>query len=115
MEFIGRILSESDPPGISRQRWIDLIHEHPNLAPVPPREGINPFTKEPMTFRPPRDFARVVVDGTDVGTMSWAANEENLIVVIGERQVVGPLAHNIAKRLGGCFDETSAGEIRDLT
>ena len=48
MDLIGEIVREPDPPGIDNQRWIDLIREHPNLAPPEPREGISPFTKRSM-------------------------------------------------------------------
>lgn len=44
-DLIGEIARDPDPPGIDIRRWIDLIREHPLLAPPEPREGINPFTK----------------------------------------------------------------------
>jgi hypothetical protein len=103
MDFIGEILSEPARPVIEKQRWIDLIREHPNLDCVLPREGINPFTRKPMVIRARPDEARIVVDSKDVGSMSWAEDDSNLINVFGEAQVVIPLAHNIAEVLGGRF------------
>lgn len=46
-DFIGEIKRAPDPPGIDKQRWIDLIREHPNLVPPEPREAISPFTNRP--------------------------------------------------------------------
>ncbi len=48
MDFIGGIVSEPDPPGISKERFAKLIGDHPCLQPFPSeKEGINPFTKKP--------------------------------------------------------------------
>jgi hypothetical protein len=105
MDRIGEIVWEPDPPGISNQRWVKLIGEHPNLKPVPPKWGINPFTREPWLYHAPGNSARVFVDEKVVGTMEWAPDESNCIVVLGERQAVTPLAHNIADLLGGRFNE----------
>ena len=102
-DLIGEILREADPPGISKECWIDLIREHPNLAPGLPREGINPFTKERTVIHPRPDVARVLVGGDEVGSMSWAEDDSNLISVFGEPQAVVPLAIEIAKVLGGQF------------
>jgi hypothetical protein len=105
MEFdiIGEIVREPDPPGIDNQRWIDLIRGHPNLVPPEPREAINPFTKKSMVIKPRPDVACVVVDGQEVGVMSWALDGSNLINVFGQPQTVVPLAREIAKALGGRF------------
>jgi hypothetical protein len=70
MDFIGEILVKPDSSGFTRQQWIDLIREHPNLVNPRPREGINPFTKELIIFPLRLDIARVVVDGKTVGSMS---------------------------------------------
>src|SRR3954452_24648961 len=97
MDLIGEIVREPDPPGIDNQRWIDLIREHPNLVPPEPREAISPFTKRPMVIKPLPDVARVVIDGQEVGSMSWAMDDSNLINVFGEALVVVPLAISIAQ------------------
>ena len=34
-EFLGVIQTESDPPGIDNQRWVDLIRQH-----IPPEEKV---------------------------------------------------------------------------
>lgn len=102
-DFIGEIVREPDPPGIDKHRWIDLIREHPRLVPPEPREGINPFTKKRMTIKPLPDVARVVVDSREVGVMSWAMDESNLINVFGDQVFVVPLAQEIARSLDGRF------------
>jgi hypothetical protein len=70
MDFIGEILSEPARPVIRKQRWTDLIREHPNLDCVLPRAGINPFTRQPMVNQARPDVARIVVDSKDVGSIS---------------------------------------------
>jgi hypothetical protein len=95
MEFIGEIVSEPHPPGINKQRWIDLIHEHPNLVAPEPRQGINPFTKKPTVIQPRIDVARVVRDGKEMGLMSWAEDESNLINVFGEAKAVVPRVQTV--------------------
>src|SRR4051794_22828791 len=100
-DIIGEIVREPDPPGIDNRRWIDLIREHPSLVPPEAREAISPFSKRPMTIKPLPDVARIVVDGVEVGVMSWSLDASNLIHVFGEPQAVIPLAHEIARSLGG--------------
>ena len=105
-DIIGEIVREPDPPGIDNRRWIDLIREHPNLVPPEPVEGISPFTKRRMTIKPLPDVARVIVDGREVGAMSWSMDDSNLIHVFGEPESVVPLAQEIARSLGGRFRAT---------
>jgi hypothetical protein len=105
MEYIGDILSDPDLPDISRERWAELIREHPNLVPPQPHEIINPFTKEAVIIRPRTDCASVVVGGKVVGSMSWVEDDSNGIGVFGEPEAVVPLARAIAGSLGGRFEE----------
>jgi hypothetical protein len=65
-----------------------------------------------MVIRPRPDVARVVVGGREVGSMSWAEDESNLINVFGEPQAVIPLAREVAESLGGRFREFSGDEHR---
>ena len=102
-DIIGEIVREPDPPGIDNQRWIKLIREHPNLVPPEPREAISPLSKRPIVIKPLPDVARVIIDGEEVGAMSWSMDDSNLIHVFGERDVVIPLAHEIAMTLDGRF------------
>jgi hypothetical protein len=109
-DFIGEIVREPDPPGIDNRRWIDLIREHPNLVPPDTQEATSPFTKRRMVIKPLPDVARVIVDGKNVGSMSWALDESNLINVFGDPQVVVPLAREIARSLGGRFQQVASDE-----
>jgi hypothetical protein len=101
--IIGEIVREPDPPGIDNRRWIDLIREHPHLIPPEPREAISPFTKKRMVIKPLPDVARVIIDGVEVGAMSWSMDDSNLIHVFGEPRSVIPLAQEIARTLDGRF------------
>lgn len=112
MDFIGEIVHEPDPPGIDNERWIDLIRQHPNLTPPETREAVNPFTKRSMAITPRPDVARVIVDGQQVGTMSWSLDDSNRIDVFGEPQAMAPLAHEIAEALGGRFRQSAGGDQR---
>jgi len=103
MDFIGVIATASDPPGVDQQRWIDSISKHPALAPVAPRSGINPFTKQPQLYAAHPAAARVIVHGNDVGTMSWAQDDSNQIDVFGPADLVAPVAEEIAALLGATF------------
>jgi len=109
-DIIGEIVREPDAPGIDNRRWIDLIRAHPNLVPPEPREAISPFTKKRMVIKPLPDVARVIIDGEEVGTMSWSMDESNLIYVFGEPRRVVPLAQEIARSLGGRFSPTVLDE-----
>jgi len=79
MELLGTI---EPTPGTSsgRNEWISLIGTHPALAPVPPRQGINPFTRGQVEFNPPPDSAQVMVKGSEVGRITWAEDESQLLV-----------------------------------
>ena len=103
MRFLGSIASPPDPPGIDREQWIDLIVAHPNVVRFKDREGINPFTRAPMIFRAHTDSARVIIDGAEVGTMSWAQDGSHQIMVDGDPTLVEPVAFEVASKLGGIY------------
>jgi hypothetical protein len=107
MDFIGEIVAEQDGAGIDKRQWIDLIREHPNLIPPEPRETINPFTKERILIKPLPDVARLIIDGEEVGAMSWSMDDSNLIHVFGKPGNVSPLAQEVARLLGGRFRATN--------
>jgi hypothetical protein len=44
MVLIGHIEASG---GIESDKWLALIKSHHALANVPPRKGVNPFTREP--------------------------------------------------------------------
>jgi len=103
MEFAGIIESPPDPPGLDKSQWLDLIASRDDLLAAEPHQGINPFTREPMTLPPHPDYARLVVNGQEVGSFSWAENEENVLIVCGDIDVVRSRAQEIAASLGGTF------------
>ena len=108
VDFVGVIKADPDPPGINRARWIALIQDHPNLMRLEPREGINPFTREPITIYPKPDSAKVVVDGREVGMMETCQSGANEISVWGDAGIVAPLATAIAPLLSGAFEKYEA-------
>lgn len=109
-DLIGEIVREPDPPGIDNRHWIDLIGEHPDLVPFEPQEATSRFTKRRMVIKPLPDVARVVINGREVGTMSWSLDDSNMINVFGEPEAVVPLAHEIARSLGGRFQQVARDE-----
>src|SRR4051812_12342204 len=102
-DLIGEISGEPDAQGISHHRWIELIREHPYLVAPQPRPSINPFTKKATVIQPRPDVARVVVEGKEVGVMSWAEDDSNRINVFGDPMAVAHLAREIAVTLGSRF------------
>lgn len=103
MEFVGIIQSKPDPPGIDRSAWMALVKARNDLLLPQPRAGVNPFTKKPVMFDPPKDSANVFVNEQHVGSFHWSQNEENVISVWGDLAHVRPIAEGIARELGGVF------------
>ena len=102
-KYLGQIRGESDSSGIDRERWVQLIGEHPSLSRPPSKNAINPFTKQPVVIHPPVDTARVMVDGRSVGTMTWALDESECVNVFGDGSSVTPIVVEVARILGGRF------------
>jgi hypothetical protein len=44
------VITRTSCDGIPLDEWLKAISESPGLLPVPPREGINPFTRTPAMF-----------------------------------------------------------------
>jgi hypothetical protein len=97
MAFLGSI-TVADP-----DRWTQLLATHPQLTPVPAREGVNPFTEAPFVYRAHPGDANVVVAGTHVGTMTWAQDGTHRIAVDGDASLVEPVAVAVASELGGIY------------
>ena len=68
MKLLGTV-EPFDGATAERNAWVALISAHSSLAPVAPRQGINPFTRKPHSFEARADSARIVLDGIDVGTV----------------------------------------------
>jgi hypothetical protein len=101
MELIGHI--EPGPGGrLEKSSWVALIERHPQLARVPSREGINPFTKKPVKFEAPPTSARVLSSDIEIGNITWAEDGSDLLNVwtASEPQTqLAELARQIAESL----------------
>jgi hypothetical protein len=101
-ELLGTI--EPDNGAVAgRKEWIALIEAHPCLSPGQPRQGINPFTKEPVIYKPRADYAQVTVDGAKVGAIHWAMDESRRLILwslpMARVQSID-IAQQVAARLG---------------
>jgi hypothetical protein len=104
MNYLGRITTRSELPGVAFKRWIELIARHPALVPVKPELGVDPFTKKPHEYQPHLGAARVVLDGTEVGMMTWAEDGSSQIAVSGTAGVVEKVAADLAAALGCVYE-----------
>jgi hypothetical protein len=105
MDLVGTI-RPGDSATVERNAWVALISAHSFLAPVAPRQGVNPFTKKPHAFQAPADSARIVLDGVDVGAVRWAEDDSNCLVVwsaAAAKTRVTVIAQDVAARLGMRF------------
>jgi len=94
-----------------RKEWVALISTHPALAQVQPRQGINPFTKQPTPYEASPDSARVLVEGAEVGQISWAQDRSKVLVVTSSANAqaqVANVAADVAARLGWKYAPSSA-------
>jgi hypothetical protein len=106
MTSLGRIEASPEAAGIDQGRWIALIGSHRSLAPVPPRQGINPFTREQTEFRAPATSAIVSIEGTVVGSICWAMDGSPMLVVDARdesAEAVTSVADEVAIALGARF------------
>ena len=105
MELLGTI-EPGDDLTTNEPEWILLIGAHRQLSRVPDREGINPFTKEPMHYKARPDTARVLVGATEVGSIEWAQDGSRRLAVwsnVGSEEKVRSVARDVASRLGWQF------------
>lgn len=105
MELLGTI-RPNDSATVDRNAWIALISAHSLLASVASRQGVNPFTKKPYTFKAPADYARVMLNAVDVGAVNLAEDGSNCLVVRSAptaKKHVTAIAQDIAARLGMRF------------
>ncbi|MAG92212.1 MAG: hypothetical protein CMJ48_00455 [Planctomycetaceae bacterium] len=88
-----------------RESWIRVIEDRSELIPAQPLPGIpNPFKPgETMTVSPDPAHASLVIDQLEVGSFSWAMNDETLINVHGNLNDVRSFAVELAEFLGGVF------------
>lgn len=104
-ELIGTV--EPDTGSLAgKNEWIALIGEHSALALYEPKQGINPFTKAPISFKPRPDTACVVVDGAQIGSIHWAMDDSRRLVVWAETAAMARVTDvviDVAVKLGWQF------------
>ena len=103
INFIGTIESPAGAPPIEFEAWVALIDSRRELVRGEPRRGINPFSGKPTTFQPARDVCTLTVDGSNLGSFSWARDDSNAVCVFGELTSIRDHAVEIANQLGGVF------------
>jgi hypothetical protein len=102
----GSIVAKAGQPGIDLARWIGLIGQHSNLSVMPPRQGLNPFTREPMLFQA-KDIALVTASGRQLGAMDWAPDDSQQVCVWiddgAAADMLDAVAVDVAKRLDAVY------------
>jgi hypothetical protein len=101
MQLLGTI-EPDDAASAGQGEWIALIGKHSSLAAPLPKQGINPFTKQPHLFEPAKDHASVVLDGGKVGAIHWAMDGSHRLIVWsapGAISHVTDIALDVASRL----------------
>ena len=113
MRIVAVLLSGANQPGITDSGWESLIQTHPKLADTGVRRGINPFTKKSIELPPRRDIGRVMRDigrvmeeGKQIGSIEWAQDGSNILLVRQEegtdasRDALVEVARDVATCLG---------------
>jgi hypothetical protein len=113
MRVEGAIQPDGDGSGLNREAWCQLVARRPEFRRPEPRQGINPFTREPMIVRPTPDAAEVVVDGVSVGDVGWSMSEDVPQVNVSVERSAVPLVLQWATELGGEFHEESCPSDAD--
>jgi hypothetical protein len=102
MELIGTVEPDAGVTN-GKAEWICVIEAHPQLSLVPPKKGINPFSKTPHLYRADPTMARVIIEGAEVGSIHWAMDDSRRLVVWskpGAEEKVRGIASDVAARLG---------------
>jgi hypothetical protein len=104
MSIVAVLVPPSTRSPLSEAEWASLIQAHPRLTFPDVRRGINPFTKEPMVLPPRRDLGVVVHEGAPIGTIEWAQDgSQQLLLVRAEPPAPAALlevARDVAEQLG---------------
>ena len=102
--YLGQI--EAVSKVISQTTWVAMIASHECLSPVPPRRGINPFTRQPTEFSAPPTSAIISIDRVEVGLIYWAQDGSSMLIVDAEdgcEDSVAGIAEEVAAALGARF------------
>ncbi len=106
MNHIGHIESSDPSVQLTREAWLALIDTTDDLAAVSPKEGINPFTREPTKFYAPDDTVRLIHGGAEIASFSWAPPDYPYVNVSADPaklDLVIKRANELAHQLGGHF------------
>ena len=108
---IGDLVPDGEP-NFTQQDWMQFVQAHPQLRVPSPKEGIDPFTRQPMMFRAHPDTGVVSINGSDVGMIHWSLDESLRILVVwaeqGAEAQVTQFAREIAASIGWKFIPGSA-------
>jgi hypothetical protein len=105
LELVGTIKSAQGTLA-GQDVWVALIDSHPSLGRQPPRQGINPFTKAPITLKGAPDHALVKLNELQIGSIHWAMDGSPQLLVWAlpeERVKVISVALDVSAQLGGQF------------
>ena len=80
------------PDTIALNDWLTYLSQNSSLSPTPPREGINPFTKKPTTFKPAAGSAFF---DTASGRCSVGYEQGTLVANVPGREAI-PVLEQIA-------------------
>ena len=103
--YIGTIESNVDK-SICYQKWVDLVEQLDFLRSMEPRVGINPFTGKEVEFKPRKDIGLVYKGSDKVGSLDWAQDESNVLVVEAfesEVDYVIEIAEKVAEKINASF------------
>lgn len=91
MEALGVIVRDPEPPGVPRDEWLAVTSEDLRLRASPP------------------DSHHVCIFDAPVGSLVW---DRGSIRVSGPSPLIGPIAHELAARVGGRFETFAELETR---
>lgn len=79
------IIGSIDLPSPGRMTaWMALIDSHPMLKRPESKMGLNPFSKQPMEFKPNGSSAEIWEDGSEIGQVFAAMDGSPKLIVDAE-------------------------------
>jgi hypothetical protein len=103
-------------PEIVLEEWLAYVARRPDIfRRPPPRNIINPFTKQPAIWTSPAGEFKVFLNGVDAGTIEHIPDGETqggliLYSIPGWSDPIRELARQIAADLGATIDLLPPGE-----
>jgi len=112
MPYIGQIEAAYQSAPIDGSEWMGLIDSHRALRHVPPKMGVNPFTRKSCEFKAPASSAQVAANSARVGGIQWAMDGSPYLLVDADDEwidFVATIAEEVASTLGARFVRKSEG------